>query len=65
MVTYELYRRSILGITLTDTLDELIQKQELSAPLAMRALNQFDKVISDLLLNRTRVRSSVKVLIGL
>lgn len=61
MVHYELYRRSSLGITLTDVLDEFIQKQLLSAQLAMRVLSQFDRVMSEALSEHVRVRSSLKV----
>ena len=61
MVNYELYRRSSLGITLTDVLDEFIQKQLLSAQLAMRVLSQFDRIMSEALSDNVRVRSSLKV----
>jgi transcription initiation factor TFIIA small subunit len=60
MVQYELYRRSSLGITLTDVLDEFIQKQLLSAQLAMRVLTQFDRIMSEALSERVRARSSLK-----
>lgn len=61
MVNYELYRRSILGITLTDVLDDFIQRQLLTAPLAMRVLLQFDKAMSVALSNNIRARSTLKV----
>lgn len=37
---YELYRRSTLGFTLTEALDELIQSGHINPQLAMRVLNQ-------------------------
>jgi hypothetical protein len=40
MTNYELYRRSSLGIALTDTLDELIQEGHLDPHSAMRILSQ-------------------------
>jgi len=43
-VHYELYRRSTLGMTLTDALDEMVTNGELTPSLAMKVLAQFDKV---------------------
>ena len=43
-VHYELYRRSTLGMTLTDALDEMVTKGELTPSIAMKVLAQFDKV---------------------
>jgi transcription initiation factor TFIIA small subunit len=58
---YELYRRSTLGISLADALDELIQSQQLTPQLAMKVLTQFDKSITDALSNRTRIRAVIRV----
>jgi transcription initiation factor TFIIA small subunit len=44
---YELYRRSTIGVTLTDALDTLISDQKIQPQLAMRILNNFDRIISD------------------
>ena len=41
---YELYRRSTLGMTLTDALDEMVTTGELTPTIAMKVLAQFDKV---------------------
>ncbi len=41
---YELYRRSTLGMTLTDALDEMVTAGELTPTIAMKVLAQFDKV---------------------
>lgn len=46
---YELYRRSTLGLTLTDALDTLISDEKIQPQLAMRILNNFDRIISELL----------------
>mmetsp|Transcript_6074 Transcript_6074/g.23385 ORF Transcript_6074/g.23385 Transcript_6074/m.23385 type:complete len:84 (+) Transcript_6074:104-355(+) len=44
MAYYELYRRSTLGMTLTDALDEMVTTGELTPTIAMKVLAQFDKV---------------------
>ena len=41
---YELYRRSTLGMTLTDALDELVTDGDLTPSIAMKVLSQFEKV---------------------
>jgi transcription initiation factor TFIIA small subunit len=41
---FELYRKSTMGVTLTDALDELVQNGSIPPPLAMKVLYQFDKV---------------------
>lgn len=46
---YELYRRSTIGTTLTDALDTLILDEKIQPQLAMRILNNFDRIISELL----------------
>jgi len=44
MAYYELYRRSTLGMTLTDALDEMVTAGELTPTIAMKVLAQFDTV---------------------
>lgn len=44
MATFELYRRSTIGMCLTETLDEMVQSGTLSPELAIQVLVQFDKV---------------------
>ena len=61
LMNYELYRRSTLGLALTDSLDELIQDNQLSPQLAMKVLYQFDRTMVDLLNNRVRTRGTIKV----
>ena len=41
---FELYRKSTLGICLTEALDELIQSEALPPELAMKVLGHFDRV---------------------
>eukprot|EP00697_Spironema_sp_BW2_P006848 gnl/Spiro4/21015_TR10245_c0_g1_i1.p2 gnl/Spiro4/21015_TR10245_c0_g1~~gnl/Spiro4/21015_TR10245_c0_g1_i1.p2 ORF type:complete len:129 (+),score=32.72 gnl/Spiro4/21015_TR10245_c0_g1_i1:201-587(+) len=57
---YELYRRSTLGTTLGDTLDELILNQQITPGLAHKVLKQFDKSINEILAARTSVRCQFK-----
>jgi len=42
--SYALYRKTTLGISLTDALDELTEKGSLTPAQATKALEQFDKV---------------------
>lgn len=44
MATFELYRRSTIGMCLTETLDEMVSSGILSPELAIQVLVQFDKV---------------------
>lgn len=44
MATFELYRRSTIGMCLTETLDEMVQNGTLTPELAIQVLVQFDKV---------------------
>lgn len=60
-MNYELYRRSTIGLTLTDTLDELIQEKKLTPQLAMKVLYQFDRTMADVLANKLRTRGTIKV----
>ena len=61
---YELYRRSTLGIALTEALDELIQSGHMTPQLAMRVLNQFDKAVADHLTENVRARVNFKGSLG-
>ncbi|KAK9686033.1 Transcription initiation factor IIA subunit 2 [Basidiobolus ranarum] len=57
---YELYRRSTLGMALTDSLDELIQSGHMNPQLAMKVLVQFDKSITEALSSKVRSRATFK-----
>jgi transcription initiation factor TFIIA small subunit len=46
---YELYRRSTLGMTLTDALDEMVTNGELTPSIAMKVLAQYDKCMNEAL----------------
>ncbi|KAL0334961.1 UNVERIFIED_CONTAM: Transcription initiation factor IIA subunit [Sesamum radiatum] len=45
MATFELYRRSTIGMCLTETLDQMVSGGVLSPELAIQVLIQFDKVV--------------------
>ncbi|CAL8122240.1 unnamed protein product [Orchesella dallaii] len=56
-MSYQLYRNTTLGHTLQESLDELIQYNQVPAPLANKILLQFDKSMNNAL--STRVKSRV------
>ncbi|KAK8642694.1 hypothetical protein V6N13_012031 [Hibiscus sabdariffa] len=45
MATLELYRRSTIGMFLTEILDEMVSNCTISPELAIQVLVQFDKVL--------------------
>lgn len=61
LMNYELYRRSSLGLALTDALDELVQNQQLTPNLGLKVMGQFDKVMTESLNNKVKVRANLKV----
>lgn len=63
-MSFELYRRSTLGQTLTDSLDELIQSEQITPQLAMRVLAQFDRSMTESLALRVRSRAVFEVSIS-
>jgi hypothetical protein len=46
MASYELYRKSSIGTSLTDALEEMVTNGTISPLLAVKVLMQFDKVMS-------------------
>ncbi|KDN44524.1 putative transcription initiation factor iia gamma chain [Tilletiaria anomala UBC 951] len=57
---YELYRRSSIGVHLTDALDELIQSGHINPVLAMKVLTQFDKSIAETLNKNVKAKCTIK-----
>ncbi|ROW09762.1 hypothetical protein VMCG_02601 [Cytospora schulzeri] len=57
---YELYRRSSIGATLTDTLDDLITDTRIDPQLAMKILANFDRAIADVLQEKVKSRLTFK-----
>ena len=50
-----------LGLSLTDTLDDLINEGRIEPQLAMRILSTFDRVITEVLADKVRARLTFKV----
>jgi transcription initiation factor TFIIA small subunit len=46
MASYELYRKSSIGTSLTEALEEMVTNGTISPLLAVKVLMQFDKVMS-------------------
>ncbi|KAJ9149052.1 hypothetical protein NKR23_g4572 [Pleurostoma richardsiae] len=57
---YELYRRSSIGLTLTDTLDDLISEHRIDPQLAMKILANFDRAIAETLQEKVKARLTFK-----
>ncbi|ORY66640.1 putative transcription initiation factor iia small chain [Leucosporidium creatinivorum] len=57
---YQLYRRSSLGSSLFEALDELIQSGHINPQLALKILAQFDKSASQTFASQLKTKSTVK-----
>ncbi|CCU74703.1 transcription initiation factor iia small chain [Blumeria hordei DH14] len=57
---YELYRRSSIGMALTDTLDDLISDRRIEPQLAMKILANFDRSITEVLADKVKARLTFK-----
>lgn len=55
-------RNPSLGLSLTDTLDDLINEGRIEPQLAMKILGTFDKVVTEVLADKVRARLTFKVL---
>lgn len=51
-----------IGLSLTDTLDDLINEGRIEPQLAMKILSNFDRVITEVLADKVRARLTFKVL---
>ncbi|KAJ8498127.1 hypothetical protein OPV22_008679 [Ensete ventricosum] len=60
MATFELYRRSSIGMCLTETLDEMVSSGTLSPELAIQVLMQFDKSMTEALETQVKTKVSIK-----
>lgn len=60
MATFELYRRSTIGMCLTDTLDELVSTGKLGPEVAIQVLVQFDKSMAEALDTKVKTKVSIK-----
>ncbi|XP_033625365.1 transcription initiation factor IIA subunit 2-like [Asterias rubens] len=59
-MSYQVYRNTSLGNSLQESLDELIQTQQISPHLALNVLLKFDRSINDALSNRLRNKVNFK-----
>ncbi|TGZ83387.1 transcription initiation factor IIA, gamma subunit [Ascodesmis nigricans] len=57
---YELYRRSSIGMALTDALDDLISEGRIAPQLAMKILSNFDKHVMEVLDAKVRANLTFK-----
>ena len=55
------FPRTSLGLSLTDTLDDLINEGRIEPQLAMKILSTFDRAITEVLANKVRARINFKV----
>eukprot|EP00850_Spirogloea_muscicola_P017343 SM000148S01020 [mRNA] locus=s148:144181:145107:+ [translate_table: standard] len=60
MAHYELYRKSSIGMSLTDALDELVTNEAISPVLAVKILMQFDKSMNDVLQSKVKSKTKFK-----
>ncbi|KAG4200532.1 hypothetical protein ERO13_A05G216500v2 [Gossypium hirsutum] len=61
MATFELYRRSTIGMCLTEALDEMVSNGTLSPELAIQVLVQFDKSMTEALESQVKSKVTIKV----
>ncbi|KAL6248175.1 Transcription initiation factor IIA subunit 2 [Rhinocladiella similis] len=57
---YELYRGSSIGLSLIDTIDDLINDGRIEPQLAMKILANFDRAIADNLAEKVKSRLTFK-----
>lgn len=60
MATFELYRRSTIGMCLTETLDEMVQSGTLAPEVAIQVLVQFDKSMTEALESQVKSKVNIK-----
>ncbi|XP_062522524.1 transcription initiation factor IIA subunit 2-like [Corticium candelabrum] len=59
-MSYQLYRNTTLGNCLQESLDELVQSEQISAPLALQVLLQFDKSMNSALASKVKSKLTFK-----
>ncbi|XP_057526740.1 transcription initiation factor IIA subunit 2-like [Amaranthus tricolor] len=60
MATFELYRRSTIGMCLTETLDEMVGNGTLHPDYAIQVLVQFDKSMTEALETEVKTKVTIK-----
>jgi len=58
--SYEMYRNSSIGSTLTDALDELVTHGAIPPNLAMVTLEQFDKSMAEVMAKSVKAKTTIK-----
>lgn len=58
----DLYQSTSIGLSLTDTLDDLINESRIEPQLAMKILSNFDRVVTEVLADKVKARLTFKVL---
>ncbi|MCJ1375616.1 Transcription initiation factor IIA small chain (TFIIA 13.5 kDa subunit) [Loxospora ochrophaea] len=59
-VYYELYRKSSIGQSLIDTLDEFVNDGRIEPQLAMKVISSFDKAVAEVLADRVKQKLNFK-----
>ncbi|KAK3174326.1 Transcription initiation factor IIA small chain (TFIIA 13.5 kDa subunit) [Lepraria neglecta] len=57
---YELYRGSSIGMSLIDTLDEMVHTGRIEPQTAMKVMTSFDKAITEVLADKVKARMNFK-----
>ncbi|KAF2083733.1 transcription initiation factor IIA, gamma subunit [Saccharata proteae CBS 121410] len=57
---YEIYRKTSVGSTLMDTLDELISNRRMEPQLAIKIMQNFDKALADVISEKVKARLTFK-----
>ncbi|KAL9136685.1 MAG: hypothetical protein Q9175_002109 [Cornicularia normoerica] len=57
---YELYRGSSIGMSLIDTLDDLVHSSRIEPQTAMKVIATFDKSITEVLAEKVKARMNFK-----
>ncbi|KAF2403275.1 transcription initiation factor IIA, gamma subunit [Trichodelitschia bisporula] len=57
---YEIYRRTSIGLALTDALDSYITEQRIDPPLAIKMLQTFDRVVAQVLNEEVTAGMNIK-----
>eukprot|EP00899_Mesostigma_viride_P016301 jgi/Mesvir1/24672/Mv21966-RA.1 len=60
MAHYELYRKSAIGATLTEALDEMVEDGSIPPQLALQVMLQFDKSMNEALNTQVKSKCVIK-----
>jgi hypothetical protein len=57
----EIYRFTSIGLTLVDTLDDMVNEQRIEPQLAMKVVARFDRAVAEVLADKVKARLTFKV----